>query len=72
MGNTRNPAWGKLGHNWEGPYRVTLVAKIKAYCLEDLSKIPIPRLLKDVILMRNNNVVHIVSFFLKVLLIPTS
>lgn len=48
MGNTRNPAWGKLGHNREGPYRVTLVAKIKAYCLEDLSKIPIPRLLKDV------------------------
>ena len=26
LGNTKNPAWGKLGPNWEGPYRITSVA----------------------------------------------
>ena len=36
--NTKNPAWGKLGSNWEGPYRITLVAGIGAYCLEDLDE----------------------------------
>ena len=38
LGNTKNPAWGKLGPNWEGPYRITLVAEIGAYCLEDLDE----------------------------------
>ena len=23
---TKNPAWGQLGPNWEGPYRITSVA----------------------------------------------
>ena len=23
VGTTKNPAWGKLWPNWEGPYRVT-------------------------------------------------
>ena len=32
--NTKNPAWGKLGPNWEGPYRITSVARVDAYCLE--------------------------------------
>ena len=36
MGNTKNPAWGKLGPNWEGPYRITSVVGIGAYYLEDL------------------------------------
>ena len=22
LGNTKNPAWGKLRPNWEGPYRI--------------------------------------------------
>ena len=35
---TRNPTWGKLGPNWEGPYRITLVASIGAYYLEDLEE----------------------------------
>ena len=26
LGTTKNPAWGKLGPNWEGPYRNTSVA----------------------------------------------
>ena len=38
VGNTKNPAWGKLGPNWEGPYRITSVAGIGAYYLEDLDE----------------------------------
>ena len=36
LGNTKNPVWGKLGPNWEGPYRITSIAGIGAYYLEDL------------------------------------
>ena len=35
---TKNPTWGKFGPNWEGPYRITLVAGISAYYLEDLEE----------------------------------
>ena len=28
LGTAKNPAWGKLGPNWEGPYRITSVAGI--------------------------------------------
>ena len=38
LGNTKNPAWGKLGPNWEEPYRITSVARIGAYYLEDLDE----------------------------------
>ena len=38
LGNTKNPAWGKLGPNWEGPYCITSVAGIVAYYLEDLDE----------------------------------
>ena len=38
VGNTKNPAWGKLGLNWEGPYCVTSVAGVAAYYLEDLDE----------------------------------
>ena len=38
FGNTKNPAWGKLGPNWEGPFRITSVAGVDAYYLEDLDK----------------------------------
>ena len=38
LGNTKNSAWGKLGPNWEGPYRITSVAGIGAYYLEDLDE----------------------------------
>ena len=37
-----NPAWGKLGLNWEGSYRITSVAGIGAYFLEDLDEHVIP------------------------------
>ena len=38
LGNTKNHALGKLGPNWEGLYRITSVAGISAYYLEDLDK----------------------------------
>ena len=43
LGTAKNLAWGKLGPNWEGPYRITSVASIGAYFLEDLDKHVIPR-----------------------------
>ena len=44
LGTAKNPAWGKLGPNWEGPYCITSVAGIGAYFLEDLDNHVIPRL----------------------------
>ena len=43
VGTTKNPSWGKLGPNWEGSYRIILVAGIGAYFLEDLDENVIPR-----------------------------
>ena len=43
MGATKNPAWGKLGPNWEGPYRIISKAGIGAYFLEDLDEHVVPR-----------------------------
>ena len=42
LGIAKNPAWGKLRPNWEGPYRITSVASIGAYFLEDLDEHVIP------------------------------
>ena len=44
VGIAKNPSWGKLGPNWEGSYRITLVVGIEAYFLEDLDKNVVPRL----------------------------
>ena len=38
LGTIKNPAWEKLGPNWEEPYRITLVVGIGAYYLEDLDE----------------------------------
>ena len=43
VGSAKNPAWEKLGPNWEGPYRITSEAGIGAYFLEDLEEHVIPR-----------------------------
>ncbi|XP_075659251.1 uncharacterized protein LOC142629155 [Castanea sativa] len=43
LGTAKNPAWGKLGPNWEGPYRITSIAGIGASYLEDLDENVIPR-----------------------------
>ena len=44
LGTAKNPVWGKLDPNWEGPYRITSVARIGAYHLEDLDEnvVPLP------------------------------
>ena len=39
----KNPFWGKLGPNWEGPYQITSVVGIGAYYLEDLDEKAVPR-----------------------------
>ena len=38
LSTAKNPAWGKLGPNWEGSYRITSSASIGAYFLEDLDE----------------------------------
>ena len=43
LGTARNLAWGKLGPNWEGPYRITSTTGIDAFYLEDLDECVIPR-----------------------------
>ena len=43
LSTAKNPAWGKLGPNWEGPYYITSVAGVGAYFLEDLDEHVIPR-----------------------------
>ena len=43
LGTAKNPAWGKLWPNWEGPYCITSLAGIGAYFLEDLDEHVIPR-----------------------------
>ena len=31
VGAAKEPSWGKLGPNWEGPLRITSIAGIGAY-----------------------------------------
>ena len=42
VGMMKNPAWGKLGPNWEGSYQITSVAGIGAYYIEDLDEKGVP------------------------------
>jgi hypothetical protein len=41
MGTTVNPRDGKLGPNWEGPYKITALTSTRAYYLEDMDDSPI-------------------------------
>ena len=43
VGNMRYTNAGKLAPTWEGPYRVTAIAGVGAYYLEDLDERPLPR-----------------------------
>ena len=38
VGISKNPIWGKLWPNWEGLYRITSIASVGAYFLEDLDE----------------------------------
>ena len=42
LGIAKNSAWGKMGPNWEGLYRITSVVGIGAYFFEDLDEHVIP------------------------------
>ena len=42
VGTAKNPVWGKLSPNLEWPYRITSIAGIRAYYLEDLNENVIP------------------------------
>ena len=43
LGIAKNPAWKKIGPNWEGPYRITSMTGIGTYYLEDLDENVVPR-----------------------------
>ena len=43
VGNKKDPREGKLGPNWEGPYRITSVLGNGAYRLEDNEGKALPR-----------------------------
>ena len=43
VGAAKDPTWGKLEPNWEGPFRITSVAGIGAYYSEDLDEKAVPR-----------------------------
>ena len=43
LGTAKNLAWGKLGPNWKGSYRITSMAGIRAYFLKNLDEHVIPR-----------------------------
>ena len=42
VGAAKDPFWGKLRPNWEGPFWITSVAGIGVYYLEDLDEKSIP------------------------------
>ena len=42
IGAAKSPSWGKLGLNWEGPFRITSVVGISAYYSEDLDEKVVP------------------------------
>ena len=42
VGVAKDPSWGKLGPNWEGSFRITSVAGIGVYYLEDLDEKAVP------------------------------
>ena len=43
MGAAKDPSWGKLGPNWEGPFQIASIVGIGAYYLEDLDEKAVPR-----------------------------
>ena len=43
VGAAKDPSWGKLGPNWEGPFWITSIVGIGAYYLEDLDEKAVPR-----------------------------
>ena len=44
VGGARDISAEKLASNWEGPYKVTTIVRVRAYYLEDMEERPLPRL----------------------------
>ena len=42
VGAAKDPSWGKLEPNWEGPFQITSVAGIGVYYLENLDVKAVP------------------------------
>ena len=75
LGTVKNPAWGKLGPNWEGPYCITSMVGIGAYFLEDLDEHVILRPwnvnnLKNVLLLMKVSFVNMFIYCAKALYFP--
>ena len=75
LGTVKNPAWGKLGPNWEGPYCITSMVGIGAYFLEDLDEHVILRPwnvnnLKNVLLLMKVFFVNMFIYCAKALYFP--
>ena len=43
IGSMQDTNAGKLAQTWEGPYRITAIAGVGAYYLEDMNEIPLPQ-----------------------------
>ena len=43
VGSMRDTNAGKLAQTWEGLYKITAIACVGAYYLEDMDEIPLPR-----------------------------
>ena len=43
VGSMRDTNVGKLAQTWERPYRVTAIAGVGAYYLEDMNEVPLPQ-----------------------------
>ena len=41
VGSMQDTNTGKLAQTWEGPYRVTAIAGVRAYYLEDMNEVPL-------------------------------
>ena len=75
LGTVKNPAWGKLGPNWEGPYCITSMVGIGAYFLEELDEHVILRPwnvnnLKNVLLLMKVSFVNMFIYCAKALYFP--
>ena len=75
LGTVKNPAWGKLGPNWEEPYCITSMVGIGAYFLEELDEHVILRPwnvnnLKNVLLLMKVSFVNMFIYCAKALYFP--
>ena len=43
VGSMQDTNTRKLAQTWEGPYRVTAIASVGVYYLEDMNEVPLPR-----------------------------